>query len=444
MQDYGFTGTTQVLNLSVDEIISFKKLYRREKAKWDAFEARIAGEVQDATARTRNQCARPLPRADPNAPPAPEFRLVTDSLGKEEVEKGRRFLKFLGMDKYANVFNKWYGSNDRFYEMPEVLDLYLDFLEDSTYRYPGFDINFPPTKVEPESQDEENNQGSHSPLRCPPSPGMPDPIAGVHWPPIIDESFNPEAMDFAKRAFRGIRDPLNPSEGPENRHGPKRDWDAPGLGLGLVIFDAEERIRLQTAEELRRKMNPGGVAINGNEEERAFNMSTAGYRLATVEDLAPPVKGNTGFQIRSDPSDSVPHDDPAVLYNQDEWPSELFEEVMESDFLTDFAFDPPVPNNGNGNGDAAEKHDGRDAEDTANAANNAPQSPVTLGKSASPQCMQQIPGFWKQKLTHIGFMSRSGLMSLDPAPIADHDEQTFEPGLFVPASGSDNDVDYDI
>jgi hypothetical protein len=140
----------------------------------------------------------------------------------------------------------------------------------------------------------------------------------------------------------------------------------------------------------------------------------------------------------------VPHDDPAVLYNQDEWPSELFEEVMESDFLTDFAFDPPVPNNGNGNGDAAGKHDGRDAGDTANAANNAPQSPVTLGKSASPRCMQQVPGFWKQKLTHIGFMSRSGLMSLDPAPIADHDEQTFEPGLFVPASGSDNDVDYDI
>lgn len=389
MQDYGFTGTTQVLSLSVDEIISFKKLYRAEKAKWDAFEARIAGEIQDATTRAPNQCARPFPRADPNAPPAPALHLVTDSLSAEEVEMGRRFLKFMGMDKYANTFNKWYGSNDKFYEMPEVLNLDLDFLEESSYRYPGFDIKFPPYQVELDPRNE-NIQGSDSPLRYPPSPGMPDPMAGVHWPPIIDENFNPEDMELANRAFREIRDPLNPSEGPENRHGPQRDWDAPGLGLGLVVFDPEECTRLQAAEELRLKLNPGGVGPNGNGEERAFNMETAGYRLATVEDLAPPVENSTGFQFADDPEDFIPYvDDPAVLYNHNEWPAELFEEVVESDFLNDFALDPPVPNNGNG--DATEQHDGRDTGDAANAANNVPQAPVTPSKSASLNTCSKCP-----------------------------------------------------
>ncbi|ROW04468.1 hypothetical protein VMCG_04979 [Cytospora schulzeri] len=394
VQDYGFTGATQVLSLSVDEIISFKKLYRAEKAKRDAFAARVADEIHDATKRAPNQSARPFPRDDSsNAPPRPALQLVTDSLGRKEVQTGRRFLKFMGLNKYADTFNKWYGSSKKFHEMPEVLDIDLDFAEESHYRYPGFDINFPSAETEPVLHNE-NVQRSRSPLTVPPSPGMPDPMAAVHWPPIIDKDVNPDGMELAKRAFRNIRDPLNPSEGPENMHGPQRDWDAPGLGLGLVVFDPEERIRLQTAEELRLKMNPGGVAINGNDEERAFNMDTAGFRLATVEDLAPPL------EFANDPNDFVPYDsDAAALYIAEDWPAVAFEKVVESDFLHDFTFDPPVPNSGN----AIEQPDGP-ARGAADAANIAPQA-----------------------------QAASDLMPRSPAPTADHTEHPFQPARSAPA-----------
>lgn len=348
VQDYGFTGTTQILSLSIAEVISFRKLYRAEKVKWDAFEARIEGEVRDATQRAPNQCARPFPRVSPNGPAAPVLHLVTDSLSKEEVAKGCRFLKFMGMNKHAHAFNKWYGSGDKFYEMPEVLNLDLDFLEETSYRYPGFDIKFPQTGVEQEQHNDEDAQRARSPLRCPPSPGMPNPMESVHWPPIIDENYNPDALELAKRAFRGICNPLDPSEGPENRHGPMRDWNAPGLGLGLVIFDPEEKIRVEAAEELRREMNPGGVIINGNADEQGRNLATAGYRLAAVDDLAPPVEGTTSLKFANDPSDFVPYDDPAVLYNSKDFPDELLEEVIESDFLYGFDSDPPVPNGTSG------------------------------------------------------------------------------------------------
>ncbi|KUI57508.1 hypothetical protein VP1G_04805 [Cytospora mali] len=358
-QDMGFTAATRALCLSTDEIISFRKLYRDEKAKWYAFHARMVGEIQDALEREPNESARPFPRAGFNATLAPALHLVTDSLGKAEVEQGRRFLKFLALNKYANVFNKWYGSGSRFHAMPEVLDLNLDFLEQTHYRHPGFDINFQP-EVKLEAQDQENDQ--HLPMTYALSPGMPNSMDGVHWPPVADENYNPHAMDSARQAFKpAIKDQgLHYTQSvrpPPAGYTPLPDWNGPGLGLNLIVFDPAERARAEANEAFRRSMNPNGVIINGNEGGPiGTGIENAGYRWATRADLNQGPEGNLQFTFAADPDDPddfLPYDVPEELYNAEDFPQELSEEVTDDDFLLyEYVSDPPVGYNGHrGNAD---------------------------------------------------------------------------------------------
>ncbi|KUI63818.1 hypothetical protein VM1G_10527 [Cytospora mali] len=352
-QDMGFTAATRALCLSTDEIISFRKLYRDEKANWYAFHTRMEGEIQDALNRQPNESTRPFPRADFNATPAPAFHLVTDSLGKAEVVQGRRFLKFLGLDQYANIFNKWYGSGSKFHAMPEVLDLNLDFLEQTHYRYSGFDINFQ-SGVKLEAQDQENDQ--HLPMTHPLSPGMPNSMDGVHWPPIANANCNPYAMDSARQAFKPAtkdKDLHNTQSvrPPPAGYPPLPDWNGPGLGLNLMVFDPAERARAEVNELFRHSMNPNGVIINGNEDELiGTGIENAGYRWATRADLNQGPEGNLKFMFATDPNDPddfLPYDVSEELCNAEDFPQELSEEVTDKDFLLyEYVSDPPVGYNG--------------------------------------------------------------------------------------------------
>ncbi|KAK7748639.1 hypothetical protein SLS53_000660 [Cytospora paraplurivora] len=362
-QDYGFSGTIQLLSLTVDEVISFKTLYRSEKAKWDAYQARIAGEVQDAIKRAPNECTRPFPRAGPNAPPpAHAFEPVTSSLSKDEIKKGYRYLRFMGLNKYAANFDKWYGSGGAFFEIPEVLDLNLDFENPVYYRYPAL----PQPSGGTLHQAADIEQVVEQPFAgAPRSPGMPNPAHGVHWPPLIDYNYNPDAMDLASQAFRLPVDSNEASASQDARDGDYPLPDTKYADFVPVIFDPIDRIRAEVDEEFRRKMNPDRVIINGNaKEELGSGLEQAGYRYMTEADVLPMFEDEAGFLYAPDDKDFVPHFDLNVRNKDNDWSAKMFSEVMEENFLTDFALDVPTSNS------------------NEVATNNAPQVPA-VGASAS-------------------------------------------------------------
>lgn len=370
-QDHGFTNTTRMLSLSTNDIINFRMLYRRERAKWEEFKAKIGDDVHCSLNSTLNQAARPFQRLGNDAPSSPALHLVTDSLGKEEIEEGRRFLKFMGLDKYAAALNKWFGSGGDFHEMPEVENLNLDFLEESHYR--GFQDFLGPSALDlqagalpvPELQRPEearnmmDTQSSRMAFLAT-TPPMPDPAGNFIWPPLIDKNYNPDGMALARSAFAvrppspdiaianpgALGPPINYFEEPADTEYPV-PRESTVEDMQLPIFDPIARIRAEADEDFRRKMNPDRVIINGNAKEQfGSGLEDAGYRYATEDDLVPGAEEGGGFQFPHDDNDFVPYvEDDAVLYNADSFPQDLFEEVIEEDFLHDFAFDPPPRRN---------------------------------------------------------------------------------------------------
>ncbi|KAK7743045.1 hypothetical protein SLS63_000614 [Diaporthe eres] len=59
-------------------------------------------------------------------PPAVE--LITDSFSREDIGSGRSFLKFAGLQEYADGFGEWFGRGTTFREIPGIFDENNEFM----------------------------------------------------------------------------------------------------------------------------------------------------------------------------------------------------------------------------------------------------------------------------------------------------------------------------